>query len=74
MRRQGLSVVEGGYRSGKTTTAVALVKKFFETAEKVKIQREEAKKAKKVKTYSIKELLDNDSSDDEGYKYDVKKS
>ncbi len=32
------------------------------------------KAEKKVKTYTIKELMECDSSDDEGYEYNVKKS
>ena len=41
-------------------------------ANQMKVQSEEAKKNKKVKTYSIKELLEGNSSDDESYKDDVK--
>lgn len=67
MRKKGISLVDGAYLSGKTTMAVALVKALFLTSAHIKQQEEHKLKNKKVKTYSIKELMENDSSDDEGY-------
>ena len=74
MRRQGLSVVEGTYRSGKTTLAVETIHSLLGTSRAIKAHREQLKAEKKVKTYTIKELMECDSSDDEGYEYNVKKS
>jgi hypothetical protein len=67
MRKSGLTVVDGTYRSGKTTVAVGLVKALFLATSHIKEQEEIKIKNKKVKRYSIKELMENDSSDDEGY-------
>lgn len=67
LRKKGISIVDGVYLSGKTTLAVALLKALFLTASHIKQQEELKLKNKKVKTYSIKELMENDSSDDEGY-------
>ena len=68
LRKKGISIVDGVYRSGKTTLAVALLKALFLTSTYIKQQEELKLKNKKVKTYSIKELMENDSSDDEGYR------
>ena len=66
--------MEGTYLSGKTTTAVALIKTFLLVTQNHIEDEERKKQAKKVKTYSIKELMDNDSSDDEGYTYSSSKA
>lgn len=68
MVKKGISVLDGVYQSGKTTIAVAMLKALFLTASHIKQQEEIKLKNKNVKTYSIKELMENDSSDDEGYR------
>ena len=45
-----------------------MLKTLFLTASHIKQQEEIKLKNKNVKTYSIKELMENDSSDDEGYR------
>ncbi len=45
-----------------------MLKALFLTASHIKQQEEIKLKNKNVKTYSIKELMENDSSDDEGYR------
>jgi uridine kinase len=62
-----LSLIDGVYSSGKTTICVNLINAFLQTANNIKTQRELEKQNKKTKTYSIKELMACDSSDDEGY-------
>ena len=64
--------MDGTYLSGKTTTAVAMIKAFLQVTENHRQEEERKKQAKKVKTYSIKELMDDESSDDEGYTYKSK--
>lgn len=44
------------------------------TSHAIKEQRERLKAEKKVKTYSIKELMECESSDDEGYEFNAKRS
>lgn len=68
LRKKGISILDGVYLSGKTTLAVAVLKALFLTSSHIKQQEELKLKNKKVKTYSIKELMENDSSDDEGYR------
>lgn len=68
LRKKGISIVDGVYSSGKTTLAVAILKALFLNSSHIKQQEELKLKNKKVKTYSIKELMENDSSDDEGYR------
>lgn len=67
MKKQGMSLIDGSYRSGKTTIAIGMIHAYLGKSAQVKALREKQKGAKVVKTYSIKELLENESSDDEGY-------
>ncbi|TNV82488.1 hypothetical protein FGO68_gene10529 [Halteria grandinella] len=75
LRRKGLTAIEGDYLTGKTTVGVQAAKALLDISEQILKQKEQdADKAKKVKRYTIKELQECDSSDDEGYAYDSKKS
>lgn len=65
--KKGLSIVEGGYKTGKTTMVIGLLKALVFASLTVKEQIELKKRNKKIKQYSIKELLDNVSSDEESY-------
>lgn len=67
MKKQGISIVDATYLSGKTTMAVGVVQALISSASVIKEQREKQRAGKKLKTYTIKELMDHDSSDDEGY-------
>ena len=67
MKKQGIRIVDATYLSGKTTMAVGVVQALLSSASVIKEQRERQRKSKKLKTYTIKELMDHDSSDDEGY-------
>lgn len=53
MRKQGVSVVEGTYLTGKSTLAIALVEALLRSSHAIKEHRERLKAEKKIKTYSI---------------------
>ncbi|CDW81163.1 UNKNOWN [Stylonychia lemnae] len=67
LKKKGVSIIDGEYLSGKTTIAVGLIQALNIILEQVRIERELEKQQKQVKTYSIQELLDNESSEDEYY-------
>jgi hypothetical protein len=72
MRRTGLSIVEGSFLSGKTQTAVALAYSLLISSSAIKEREVKKKLEKKVKTYTIKEMLENESSEEEDYRYNPK--
>eukprot|EP00347_Sterkiella_histriomuscorum_P019777 403340332 len=67
LKKKGLSIVLGDYLSGKTSLIPGLIMSFMMISNQVKLQREQDKKSKKIKTYTMKELLENESSEDEYY-------
>lgn len=67
LAESGISSVRGGFGAGKTSLVPCLAKMFLDLEKQLKEKKQAELKAKVVKKYSIKELLANDSSDDEAY-------
>ncbi len=72
MKKTGISILNGDYLSGKSTMVGGILQSLLIASEQVKQKRELEKTSKVVKTYTIKELMENDSSDEEFYTHKPK--
>lgn len=64
--KHGIMAIEGGYRSGKTSLITELVNQYHNiTAKTNKAMHEKKMRMNNLPTYSIQQILDDDSSSDE---------
>ena len=64
--KSGISVVEGGYLSGKTTLVPEIIRDYYrDTQLKLNKIKEQKAKMNNLKTYTIEDILNDGSSSEE---------
>jgi hypothetical protein len=67
LQQEGIVSIRGGYASGKTSLIPCMASMLLNLGTLIKQEKAEKAERNKVKKYTIAELMDGDSSDDENY-------
>jgi DNA helicase TIP49 (TBP-interacting protein) len=57
LKKEGMTTIEGGYLTGKTTLTIAIAKALLTYTKYINMSKDQDKQEKKRKTYTIAELM-----------------